>query len=323
MSSIGIWDLSSGQPERLQHSSLKLERDLEEWIEQDPSLLSHGMVIVGRQVSVTGGFMDLLGIEPSGNWAVIEIKRDELRRDTVAQAFDYASSIAKMSTAEIGVAVEHYLAQQDTSLSEVIQSNGRIVDDPGSENVTIYVVGTWRDEHLERMASFLSTGFRINIVTFDIFEGSKDQRCLARDLTELDVETPVSEEQQVAQTQRQKTSVEELQKRAEGAGIGAQFQLLYEAGLRHGLYPRLYAHSIMFTSPVNKTKMPYTFWVKPEKGQMVAWVSSKTFAEFYPISEADAQKFDGEDRRNQMDLSDAEDFVKVLDEMFASMNLEV
>src|SRR5436190_15122418 len=72
-----------------------LNRSLEDWIARDPSLVVEGLKVVGKQITLEGGRLDLLGVDPQGLWTVVEIKRGLLYRDTVAQALDYASSVAR------------------------------------------------------------------------------------------------------------------------------------------------------------------------------------------------------------------------------------
>lgn len=101
MQKIGLWQISEGSPQKLNIMFPELERHLEEWIENDPSLLQAGLRVVGRQVKVEGGFIDLLALNPNGRWVVIEIKKGDVCRDTIAQALDYASSLDMMSTMEL------------------------------------------------------------------------------------------------------------------------------------------------------------------------------------------------------------------------------
>ena len=45
-------------------SPYRPERHLEEWIEKDPALLQGGLAIVGRQIVLEGGRLDLLALDP-------------------------------------------------------------------------------------------------------------------------------------------------------------------------------------------------------------------------------------------------------------------
>jgi hypothetical protein len=48
------------------------------------------------------GPIDFLGIDRSGNVVVVELKRDELPRECLAQAIDYASDVAPWTVEELG-----------------------------------------------------------------------------------------------------------------------------------------------------------------------------------------------------------------------------
>ena len=80
MEQIGIWGVTDDGLDRLSASSVGLEKNLEEWIEEDASLLEEGLEIVGRQMYVEGGYLDLLGLNPQGQWVVIELKSGSVRR---------------------------------------------------------------------------------------------------------------------------------------------------------------------------------------------------------------------------------------------------
>ena len=65
---------------------LDAERDLEDWIEADPTLLDPDILIIGRQVTAAdSGRIDLLGIRSDGSLEIIELKRDVSPREIVAQ----------------------------------------------------------------------------------------------------------------------------------------------------------------------------------------------------------------------------------------------
>ena len=49
MKKIGIWIITPEGPSRVKESNLALEKQLEDWIENDPSLLQSGLTVIGRQ----------------------------------------------------------------------------------------------------------------------------------------------------------------------------------------------------------------------------------------------------------------------------------
>ena len=67
----------------------------------NPTLLPGDLKIVGRQVKLDGGTLDLLAIDWQRRWVVIEIKRGRLYRKAVAQALDYAWSIERLDKSEL------------------------------------------------------------------------------------------------------------------------------------------------------------------------------------------------------------------------------
>jgi len=70
---------------------------LETWIASNPAIVSADITFIGRQVITKSGPLDLLGKDNHGNTVVVELKRDMLPREALAQAIDYASDISEWS----------------------------------------------------------------------------------------------------------------------------------------------------------------------------------------------------------------------------------
>jgi len=64
---------------------------LEDWIVNDVTLIGEGYSLVGRQVSIYDGRLDLLAIDSRDRWLVIEIKTRRLDSGALGQALYYAS----------------------------------------------------------------------------------------------------------------------------------------------------------------------------------------------------------------------------------------
>ena len=90
---IRVWQVNPGDELReVPRKSLDLESRLEVWIEQDISVLSDDLLVIGRQVLTDyGDYIDLLCLDRSGDVVVVELKRDTTPREVTAQALDYAS----------------------------------------------------------------------------------------------------------------------------------------------------------------------------------------------------------------------------------------
>ena len=105
--------------------------DLEEWIASQPAIIGTGITIIGRQVVIKSGPLDLLGIDKHGNTVVVELKRDKLPREVLAQAIDYASDVAGWSFEKLSEVCAQYTGK---SLEDHMMES---FPDIGLENLNI------------------------------------------------------------------------------------------------------------------------------------------------------------------------------------------
>lgn len=196
MVTIGLWRIEEKGPERLQTAELAAERDLEDWIERDPALLEQGLTIVGRQIRLEGGPLDLLALDAQGRWVLIEIKRERLRREVVTQAIDYVSCLHRADHEWLRAKCNGYLQSRGSthSLDSLLQQRGRSLDSENEDrDVVIYLVGTSIDVGLERMVGFLSVQAELSVrmVTFSVFRNQSGGLVLAREIHERVDQSPV------------------------------------------------------------------------------------------------------------------------------------
>ena len=87
---IKTWQIIDGQLKPLESSMVdegrKEQYDLESWIASNPAIIGPDLVVIGRQVVTRSGPLDLLAMDNAGNTVVIELKRDTLPREVLAQA---------------------------------------------------------------------------------------------------------------------------------------------------------------------------------------------------------------------------------------------
>lgn len=114
-------DLQSKKINRLNPSAfselgLKERVDLQEWIDQDPSVLGEDLLIIQKEFTgfETRERPDLLGLDKRGNLVVIENKLDDSGKDVVWQALKYASYCSNMTTEEIHDIYQQYLDQKNS-----------------------------------------------------------------------------------------------------------------------------------------------------------------------------------------------------------------
>jgi len=164
---IRTWQIENGSLKpinsRLQDNGRTEPYDLEPWIKSNPEILGSDIAIIGRQISSKSGPIDLLGIDSSGNIVVVELKRDKLPREALAQAIDYVSDVAMWSIEKVS---EVCASNSDKSLEEIFEEQFPDVD-LESININsmqrILLVGFSMEASLERMIEWLSDGYGVNI----------------------------------------------------------------------------------------------------------------------------------------------------------------
>ena len=226
---IKTWQIIEGELEP-RETSLKIEGrtepyDLEPWLESDPSVIGDAIVLIGRQVKTKSGKIDLLGIDRDGNLVIIELKRDELPRDALAQAIDYASDVASWTVEEINDICSKYT--KGRSLEELFNESFSDVDIENldiNDAQRIILVGFVIESSLERMIKWLSNKIVVNAVVLKYVKTAKGEELLARTAI-------ISEEDEQERIKKQRKFITKapkvtLQKLAD-AGLIKDGQTLY------------------------------------------------------------------------------------------------
>lgn len=190
---IGIWgiDRTSQAGTKLDLANrIETEEMLETVLVANPEMLMQGLTLVGRQVPVETGFIDLLGIDEDGQLVVFELKREKLTRAAVAQVLDYCTYLETLSDSEIGT----LLAEQ--SGKDGIEEITDFEEWYGSQRgesirpVGMVLVGLGLDVSAHRMVSYLADrGIDIRLVTFHGYVHG-DAMLLARQVRAADDPRP-------------------------------------------------------------------------------------------------------------------------------------
>jgi hypothetical protein len=171
-----IWRVGE-KPAPLPEISLETEALLESMIVQDPSVLSDGWMLIGRQVRTAhSGFIDLLALNADGQVIVIELKRDQTPREVVAQALDYASWVETLESDKLAEIYQRF--SKGRSLSDDFKSRfGMELDEEqlnGSHQIA--VVASTLDPSTERIVNYLSgKDIPINVIFFQVFQSGNDK----------------------------------------------------------------------------------------------------------------------------------------------------
>ncbi len=288
MADLGVWTIDGEAPRRAPRAQVDLERQLEDWIANDSSLLADGLTIVGRQLRLEGGPLDLLAIDQQDRWVVVELKRARLYRDAITQALDYTSSIAQMDSEDLEALLRPGLAALGDAdeLSRTVRR--QLEGEDGPREVAVLLAGLGADAGLERIVEHLGGyGVPISIVTFEAFEVRDGPRLLIREVTE---------EQTKTRRTRPRRTLEELLGLARDAGAEAEWERLLEMGERAGLIVRTFPRSINMVHPSNRIRR--LIYARPRGGGLGIQVHAPTFAEFFPpLTEDDVAEALGADLR--------------------------
>jgi hypothetical protein len=164
---IKTWQIIDGRLTAIE-STLKSERrtepyDLEPWLATNPEIIGSEIMIIGRQVMTKSGPIDLLGLDRSGNTVIVEIKRDQLPREALAQAIDYASDVAEWTAERLSEVCSKYTSKSfEESFNDAFPDvEAETVNLNSSQRIVL--VGFSIESSLERMIEWLSTSYNVNV----------------------------------------------------------------------------------------------------------------------------------------------------------------
>jgi len=171
-----LWKIKSNDISLLNKSKLESEERLENWIENDSSILGIDLLIIGRQVSTLyRGRIDLLGINSEGDLTIIELKKDKTPREVVAQVLDYASWIKSITFADIDRICLEYKGK---SISEMFNSYFESsLPETLNNNHSMLIVASELDDSSERIIKYLTEEYKVNINTvfFNFFKDDNSE----------------------------------------------------------------------------------------------------------------------------------------------------
>ena len=270
-------------PRKVERSHIGLETHFEDWIASDVTLIGEGLTLVGRQVRIDDGILDLLAIDTQDRWVVIEIKSGTLHSGALTQALYYASSIASLDGAELKAKLEPCLGSFGDAAQLSERLDRQLAGEEEGREIAVLLVGAGIHPGLERMNEFLGRfAVPIGVVSFEVFELDDGPQLLIREV--------VDEPARPSSPPRHFT-VDAVRQRAVDAGVGRQFDRFVGIAEATGLKVKPNKLSVSIVPPANRTRM--LIWAYPlasdGAGQLNFEVSPATFAEFFPhIDEREA-----------------------------------
>jgi len=182
---VKIWEITKNSVRPVPADSFAedhLEKQLETWVAEDPSILGERVLIIAQQKKLPDvGRLDLLGIDQYGKLIIIELKRDCTPREAIAQALDYASWLHSADEDLI----EQWAAQHlKRPLEEAFREYFDVEEMPelSCQRHRVLLVAPRLDTSAERIITYLSEQYdvEINAVFFQYARLSDGKEILAR-----------------------------------------------------------------------------------------------------------------------------------------------
>ncbi len=283
---LAAWSLDAQQNEsgaqppvlqRVRHSKIALEKHLEDWIVKDVTLIGEGLTLVGRQVSIDDGQLDLLAIDTRDRWVVIEIKKGLLNASALTQALYYASSLVRLEADELCRKVTPGLSKfgDKDMLSERVKQ--QLAGEGDERKIALLLVGTGVHPGLERMIEFLGRfDIPVGIVNFEVFELEDGPKLMIREVKDEPSKPP---------SPRQKYTVEAISQMARDAGVSEPFERFVKMAREANLAVQPQKMSVRIAPLANRTR--FLMYARPQNGGLVIEVGPNAFAKWHSWIDAD------------------------------------
>ncbi|MFQ6039489.1 MAG: hypothetical protein ACE5PV_01430, partial [Candidatus Poribacteria bacterium] len=129
---------------KLQQSSFDQERDFEDLLAKDPTILLNNeeLLIISRQSRrAKEPKYDLLALDSRGNCVVIELKKGKLPRKAIAQILEYAASVSKLSYNALDNLAREWFASNGREYTSLLDIHSRLFE---------YEIGAMRETQFNR-----------------------------------------------------------------------------------------------------------------------------------------------------------------------------
>ena len=302
MSNIELWSVEDGPPMRLGRRADLTEKALEDWIHSEPRTLLPDLVWIGRQnVLPDRSRLDLLGLRPTGEWVVAELKSGVVDVATLTQAMGYALNLATLSRPQL----ERTLGQLSHDNRDLVAS---ALDqwEAGNRPMQLLLVGTRRSTRLADATAYLhehGLALPISAITFEIFDGPGGVPIVARNVDEVlpsdaDVHRP-----------RRRMSLEKVLELARDAGVDGVVQAFVDHADGAGLHVRPWPLSITVNSQSNRSKT--LVYVAPRSGGRVRLgYAAETIGSDFGLSESDVDVALGPENWRDCEVEEALEFLR-------------
>ncbi len=155
----------------VKRSVLPSEKQLEDWIVENPLIIGLDIMLIGRQVITSfNKYIDILAIDSEGDLIIIELKKERTSRDIVGQILDYASWVSTLTTKQVHDITIEKLGRP---LSELfLERFDKPLPENLNDNHSMIIVASEFDPSSKRIVEYLAEthGVGINTAFFNVFE---------------------------------------------------------------------------------------------------------------------------------------------------------
>lgn len=170
-------------------SEENFEATLQSWLTANPDAILEDSAVqmIGREVTTNlGTFIDLLGLDRDGDVVVIELKRNETPRTTLAQALEYASFAATLDFETLQDLFRSFMGDENMNLNEAHREYFNLGDDEAAsfnKEQRVVIVGHDVTPQIRQTATFLrQKGLPVTCVEFTYFETATKEQLLTTDI---------------------------------------------------------------------------------------------------------------------------------------------
>ena len=214
------------------------------------------MTLIGRQITIDDGSLDLLAIDSQDRWLVIEITPGLLNSDALTQALYYASSIARLGADQLNGELEARL--DDFGDTETLSASVKqqLNDEAEGREIAVMLVGAGINPGLERRNEFLGRfGVPVSVVSFEVFELHGGPQLLIREVVDEPNEPPAP---------HRRLTVDAIRRWAIAVGVAEQFDRLMRMAEDAGLAVEPQRVSVRIAPPTNRTR--FLMCAQPHSG---------------------------------------------------------
>lgn len=286
MTSVGLWHVSNGNsPIRLTPQDLPAEKDLEDWVEADPSIIASSLHAVRRQVPLGGKFLDVLAVEAPGTWVICELKKMRLEREVLAQALDYMARLEELSFNDFKKLVTDKASDLSLKTRDLIDQALAREENGEGRDLRIVLTGIGVKQDLTRMVNSLSGkyGVPIQVCTLSAVNSpTGDGFILMRDTSD-DVSQDFDNDSQGSTYEIRMQSVKAS---FESSGTGKWLtKVLDIVSENENLYPKPWKKALTIAPSTHHGR--FLFYFTPRDKGVYAMLGLDAIEEFFPEADTD------------------------------------